>query len=298
MCQSTRYPAAYPLRSITTKSVVRALTQFISIFGIPKVIQSDQGSNFTSHMFGQVLKLLRIKQNQSSAYHAQSQGALERFHQTLKSLLRAYCTELDRDWEDGLPWLMLAAREAVQESTGFSPNELGFGHTVRGPLAVLKSGCVDTAPPKNLIDFVNGFRHRLFKAGCMAQDKCVSQSKMKKLYDRHTERQEFSPGDQVLALMPIVGSPFQAKYIGPYTVSEKSSDLNYIVETPGRKKARRLYHVNLLKPYYKRVVEIDSGQDVKNVVCPALLVTSEVLTQESDGVPEPDESLLCGRLKN
>lgn len=98
--------------------------------------------------------------------------------------------------------------------------------------------------------------------------------------------------------MPIVGSPFQAKYIGPYTVSEKSSELNYIVETPGRKKTRQLYHVNLLKPYYKRVVEIDSGQDVKNVVCPVLLVTSEVLTQESDGVPEPDESLLCGRLKN
>lgn len=53
---------------------------------------------------------------------------------------------------------MLGWREAVQESTGFSPNELVFGHTVRGPLAVLKSGCIDTEPPKNLIDFVNGFR--------------------------------------------------------------------------------------------------------------------------------------------
>lgn len=106
MCQSNRYPAACLLRFITTKSVVRALTRFISIFGIPTVIQSDQGSNFTSHMFGQVLKLLRIKQNQSSAYHAQSQGFLERFHQTLKSLLRAYCTELDRDWEDWIPWLL------------------------------------------------------------------------------------------------------------------------------------------------------------------------------------------------
>ena len=104
MCQSTRYPAIYPLRSITTKSVVKALSQFISIFGIPKVVQSDQGSNFSSHMLGQVLKLLLNKQNQSSAYHAQSQGALERFHQTIKSLLCAYCTELDRDWEEGLPW--------------------------------------------------------------------------------------------------------------------------------------------------------------------------------------------------
>ena len=140
MCQATRYPAAYPLRSITTRSVVKALSHFISIFGIPRVVQSDQGSNFSSHMFAQVLKQLRVKHSQSSAYHAQSQGALERFHQTLKSLLRAFCTELDRDWEEGLPWLMLAAREVTQESTGFSPNELVFAHSVRGPLAVLRDG--------------------------------------------------------------------------------------------------------------------------------------------------------------
>ncbi len=85
MCQSTRYPAAYPLRTLSTKAVVRALSQFISIFGIPKVIQSDQGLNFSSHLFAQVLKQLHVTHNQSSAYHAQSQGALERFHQTLKS---------------------------------------------------------------------------------------------------------------------------------------------------------------------------------------------------------------------
>ncbi|KAI3374913.1 hypothetical protein L3Q82_021054, partial [Scortum barcoo] len=187
--------AAFPLKSITTKAVVKALTQFISVFGIPKIIQSDRGSNFSSHMFGQVLKLLRVKHNQSSAYHAQSQGALERFHQTLKSLLRAYCTELDRDWEEGLPWLMLAAREAVQESTGFAPNELVFGHTVRGPLALLKGNCVNAEPPKNLVNFVNGFRHRLFLASRMARENLqVAQDRMKKIYVRHTERQEFSPG--------------------------------------------------------------------------------------------------------
>ena len=38
MCQATRYPAAYPLRSITTKAVLKALTQFISVFGIPQVV--------------------------------------------------------------------------------------------------------------------------------------------------------------------------------------------------------------------------------------------------------------------
>lgn len=102
-----------------------------------------------------------MKHNRLSEYHAQSQGALERFHQTLKSMLRAYVVELGRDWEEGLPWLMLAAREVVQESTRFSPNELVFGHSVCGPLAALYDGLVESEPPKTLANYVNGFRHRL-----------------------------------------------------------------------------------------------------------------------------------------
>lgn len=65
-------------------------------------------------------------------------------------LLRAYCVELNKDWEDGLPWLMLAAREVVQESLGFSPNQLVFGHRVRGPLAVLQEELKNDEPPQNL----------------------------------------------------------------------------------------------------------------------------------------------------
>jgi len=72
MCQSTRYPAAYPLRTITARSLVKFLTQFIFIFGIPKIIQSDQRLTFSSHLFAQVLKQLHVKHNQASVYHAQS----------------------------------------------------------------------------------------------------------------------------------------------------------------------------------------------------------------------------------
>ena len=103
-------------------------------------------------MFAEILTQLHIKHNKALAYHAQSQGALERFHQTLKSLLRSYCTELGCDWEEGLPWLLLAAREVVQESTGFSPNDLVFGHKVRGPMAVLGDSWEITNSPQNLLD--------------------------------------------------------------------------------------------------------------------------------------------------
>ena len=225
--QTTRYPAAFPLRSITVKSIVKALTQFISTFGIPRVIQSDQGSNFTSHMFKQILQQLRVKHNHASAYHAQSQGALERFHRTLKSMLRAYSMELGRDWEEGLPWLMLSAREVVQASTGFSPNDLVFGHSVRGPLALLQDGLVESEPPTNLVDYVNGFRRRLYMAVEVARKNLEgAQANQKRQYDLQAEHRQFSPGDQVLALLPVQVSPFQATFAGPYTVTKKVSELN------------------------------------------------------------------------
>ena len=78
---------------ITARSVVRALTKFFSIFGMPQFVQTDQGTHFKSTLFAQVLRMLNIKHVVSSAYHPESQGVLERWHQTLKSMLRKYCLE-------------------------------------------------------------------------------------------------------------------------------------------------------------------------------------------------------------
>ena len=64
---------------------------------------------------------LNITQYKSSAYHPQSQGAIEHFHQTLKNMLRCYCLEFEKDWDEGVHLLMFAASELVQEALGFSP---------------------------------------------------------------------------------------------------------------------------------------------------------------------------------
>ena len=83
MCASTRFPEAIPLRNIKTKNIVKALVKFFTFVGLPKSVQSDQGSNFMSGIFQQVMHELGITQYKSSPYHPESQGALERFHQTL-----------------------------------------------------------------------------------------------------------------------------------------------------------------------------------------------------------------------
>ena len=80
MCMSTMFPEAIPLRTITAPAIIKALIKFFTTFGLPHEIQSDQGSQFMSGVFQQVMEQLGIEQCVSSAYHPESQGALERYH--------------------------------------------------------------------------------------------------------------------------------------------------------------------------------------------------------------------------
>uniref|UniRef100_A0A8C5DBJ5 Gypsy retrotransposon integrase-like protein 1 n=1 Tax=Gouania willdenowi TaxID=441366 RepID=A0A8C5DBJ5_GOUWI len=299
MCAATRYPEAIPLRTLRTKAIIKALIGFFSTFGLPKSIQTDQGSNFLSKLFAQVLKSLSIKHHTSSAYHPQSQGALERFHQTLKSMMRKFCLETGKEWDDGLPFLLLAARESVQESTGFSPAELVFGHTVRGPLRALKEKFLSVGDKsnatRNVLDYVSSFRERLHKACEAARSALsVSQGKMKKRYDKKAVQRKFEVGDKVLSLLPIPGSALQAKFCGPYEVDKKLSDTDYVIRTPDRRRKARVCHINMLKPYLAR----SSASSVPpNVVSTVTQVPQTQYYPESDGLHlshmEP-----CSRLQN
>ena len=108
---------------------------------------------------------LGIKQLTSSAYHPESQGALEKFHQTLKNIIRSCCFDTGTDWNEDIHVFLFAVRESVQESLEFGPFELVFGHTVRGPLKLLKEKfLLDKGSKLNLLEYVSNFRHRLSSA--------------------------------------------------------------------------------------------------------------------------------------
>ncbi|KAL0151722.1 hypothetical protein M9458_052948 [Cirrhinus mrigala] len=157
---------AIPLRKITAPVIIKALLKFFSTFGLPKIVQTDQGTNFLSNVFRQVLKTLGITHRTSTPYHPESQGAIERFHQTFKSMLRKNGTK--------------------------DPAELVFGHTLRGPLKVLKDGMLN----ETKLD-------------------------MKKRYDKKAVVRKIQPGDDVLVLLPVPGSVLTARFSGPYKVSKK-----------------------------------------------------------------------------
>ena len=178
---------------------------------------------------------LGITQAVSSAYHPESQGALERAHQTLKTMLKTYCVQFPADWDTAVPFVLFAYRDAINESTGFSPFELVFGHEVRGPLKLLKEQLTQPQTNENVLQYVSKLKDWLRVAGRVARE--------------HSDKRAvdccFDVGDQDLALIPQRTSNLGASFSGPYSVLKKVGDQNYIISTPNGKRKDCLCHVNL-----------------------------------------------------
>lgn len=290
MDSTTRYPEAIPLRNITSKTIVKELVKFFTRVGIPKAIQSDQGTNFTSNLFSKAMQELGVQQYLATAYHPQSQGCLERFHQTLKSMLTKYCMEEDKDWDTGIDLLLFAIRDSKQESLGYSPFELVYGHQVRGPLQVLKETWTTQGSVSSPI-CVRSLKERLKTVTKIAKDNLEqAQYDMKREYDKKTKEREFKVGDQVLVFLPKPQASLQSKFFGPYTVKQKLSDLNYLIQTPDQGRKMRKVHINNLKLYHSA-----------RPTSPTLMISADNSNQdnpEGDYAPEITPSLTNSEILN
>ncbi|GFO24773.1 Pol polyprotein [Plakobranchus ocellatus] len=100
---SSRWAEAVPLHRITAKDVAEALFSIFVKLGFPMEIQSDRGQQFMSKLLAEFNSLCNIKRFVSTPYHPQTNRIVERFHSTLKSMIRklAYCVCVGHLQEDG-----------------------------------------------------------------------------------------------------------------------------------------------------------------------------------------------------
>jgi hypothetical protein len=169
-------------------------------------------------------------------------------------MLKIHMRQNEKDWDVNVPYVLFAIRDSVQESLGFSPFELVFGHEVRGPLRVVKEKFLDSPPSTDLLSYVTNMRDRLAQACKIASENMSeSQARMKVWYDKDAKTRSFQIGDQALILLPVIGSPLQAQFSGPYEVLKKVGHVNYVLSTPDRRKKTQLCHVNMMKRYFPRV---------------------------------------------
>ncbi len=234
----------------------RIAKELVSLFarvGIPAEVLTDQGTNFMSAFVQELYRLLNITQIRTSPYHPQTDGLVEKFNGTLKAMLRKFTAANKKDWDEYLPYLLFAYREAPQESTKFSPFELLYGRHVRGPLDVLKevwSG--EESEGTTVVTHLVQTRERLNEmVQLMHENLQGAQQRQKRAYDKRVTVQPLAEGDEVLVLLPTRQNKLQLQWEGPFTVIRKVTEVDYEVKKPGRRQEKKIYHINLLKKWHR-----------------------------------------------
>ena len=145
IAHSTRWPEAVPKVDFSASSCAAAfLSTWVSRFGIPEHITSDQGSSFTSLLWASLNKLLGSTSHQTTAYNPEANSMVEHLHRTLKAALIACCN--DSFWFHQPPWVLLRLRTTTKEGLNVSAAEMVYGD----PLVVPAEFFPAMSPPADL----------------------------------------------------------------------------------------------------------------------------------------------------
>ncbi len=255
VCMASRWPEAIPLRSITAKSVAEGLVHVFSRTSIPEVILSDRGSQFLSCTVKELCTMMGISHLKTSPYHPQTNGAIERFHRTLKSILTKSLAN-NLDWVQQIPFCLFTLRQMPNSDSGLSPFDLVFGFRVRTPLDALYFAIVENNHKAlNVTDWALTLSQNLQNLrDTAALRSAIAKTKRFALADKTSKPRSFKVGDQVLYRIPGLSSKLSDSWEGPYDIVEKFGDVNYRINKGPHKKSGKMVHINTLKKYFTNTV--------------------------------------------
>ena len=205
------------------------MEEIVSRHGVPSEILSDRGKAFLSELMTEVQGLLGAHRVNTTAYHPQTDGLVERYNRTLTTMLAKTAERGGRDWDQHLPYVY---RASEQESTKESPFFLLYGRDPRLPVEAVLS------PPQvrrqlDLKDYGSELVGRLGGAWDCARA-CIkkAQKRQKKAYDRKVRCPDFAMGERVFLLKPAEKTGKARKlaraFHGPYRVTELLPNNAYI----------------------------------------------------------------------
>jgi hypothetical protein len=227
--------------------------EFISRFGVPLELHTDQGQNFDSDLMKRLSELMGWAKTRTTPYHPSSNGLAERFNRTVLQMMRCFVSQNQEDWGEHLPLLAGAYRSTPHTSTGFTPNRLMLAHEVHLPQEVML-GLLSA--DQNKIQYLEKLRSSMKKYEEMARENLKSASiGQKRLHDLRVYERSYDIGDLVYIRddsKKVGKSPkLQPLWKGPAIVARKLGAVLYEVLI---KKGSTVLHHDRLKPCKQKTV--------------------------------------------
>ena len=249
----TKWTQAIALPNQLAQTVAdKLMIEFFSVFGMPKVLHSDQGRNFESHLFRQLCELLGIEKTRTTPFRPQSDGLVERYNRTIQAMLKSFVNENRNDWDQHLPYLCMAYRSTPHESTGCSPNLMMFGQENDLPLDIIVGSPPLSKPGIECpVKYIEWLRTSLVDIHQYANDQLGRSAKRQKhYYDIRSKPQKYQVNDFVWRWYPPAARGKLAKgWKGPYKIVALPTPTNSILKyTPDTVEFR--VHIDSLKPYH------------------------------------------------
>ena len=215
----TRYVVAIPVPNNTAITTAQCFVRdFVFKFGIPRRLITDQGVHFVNQLMKNITSILGTNHSQTSSYHPQSNGLVERFNGTFHAqIAKLYNSELN-DWDDFLAPVIYAYNTGIQSTTGYSPFQLMFGRQPVLPLDYTATSFTFNRPN----DYWNRFTKclNIFRQTARSRIQ-LNQQYSKRRFDENRKDSCYEIDDLVLWKLPGHRGKLQERFSGPYIVVKK-----------------------------------------------------------------------------
>ena len=292
----TKLAELVPLRNKEARTVALAFfSKWICRHGVPKIVVSDRGTEFTSEFTQRLMDYLETDHKLTSAYHPQTNSSAESFNREIIRYIRVMSEKGGRDWESYIPSLMLAYNTRVHEATKFSPFFLTYGAHPQLPHFTLEQR------PLRGEDWPTSMLKKLKDAFVIAKQNLETAAlRNKQAYDKHTREQPtFLPGETAMLHFPrsSFNEPapkFVRQWVKVQVVKQLGEDTYAVRKPTSLRDTTTTVHVNRLKKYFaspqEEVAAPDTNQqnEAKNR---AHETANRALTSNEDSQIPPTKAL-------
>jgi hypothetical protein len=240
----TGYTWLRPLKTKSAEPCARILLDIFRDFGAPKIIQSDNGSEFSNAVMAQLTAVCNVEHRFCTPHHAQGNGLAERHVGTAKAILRKLAQDKLETWDDQLLWTQWAMNLKVRAKHGSTPFALMFSRAHNPAADYSATALADRKAGDRLVERINYAQDVVLPAVRARIDLRAAEERHR--LDASRNIVSFPAGSSVM-IKELASPGLSAAYTGPYTVSRVTRGGSYVLTDASGAELPRRYAPSHLK---------------------------------------------------